>query len=132
MADVTWHGYPQHPGSHPTRPWWRIIPQHPNAWRRLDGEEVRGGPHDRPERVLHRVDAAFPLPPPPPTCGQVWAWPEARHERTLCGVDRSNNPPRAWWAGPPAPDGVAAWPPPRAVLVAGPCSPWAPMGDDDR
>jgi hypothetical protein len=141
MSD--WHGYPQHPDAHPERPWWRPISS--MRWRRTDGRISRAAcVCDE----LARLDTAHPMPPPEPRCGQVWV--------TLTGVESmvqmvySNGAgtrtidlpdhhffwppdperPDSCWGSAPETLTTADWPPPGAVLVAGPGAPWAPMGGD--
>jgi len=124
-----WHGYPQHPDAHPELPWWR---KEPIRFRsvRSDGKIVKwqalGSPSLRsPEQVesnAKKIDP--PPPPPPPRCGQVWADIDGKHDamvvRVIGGV--------AWMPGNVQ---HREWPPERAVLVAGPGAPWAPMGGSD-
>lgn len=152
-----WHGYPQHPDAHPERPWWRryVSPlDGSTGWTRYahDGtspvvldSEVE--PHedadgDEAEAVLLEAlaakDAAYPVPPPPPLCGQVWVcvadgevlsqdmvtnvieWHDGS-TRLILGARECRIP--ASMTG----HGVKPWPPPGAVLVAGLLAPWAPM-----
>jgi len=80
---------------------------------------------------LATYDAEHPLPPPEPRCGQVWVWVAASAWQglqmtvstvTAVGGVHFGTRRDAW---------DAPWPPPGAVLVAGPGAPWAPMGGAD-
>lgn len=139
-----WHQYPQHPDAHPEKPWWRKQYKRRGdgslehlAWRRTDGRmesalAVERGLID----ILDAIDREHPLPPPEPRCGQVWKvpgrpadmavteeWPWSG--KALAAILARNA------AGQPALAFDRTWPPPGAVLVAGPGAPWAPMGGDD-
>lgn len=134
-----WHGYPQHPDAHPERPWWRrvgvsLVRVDDLAVERQPSCTHTGAPAVAPwadsviielgdwtastgescadlDELLARVDAAHPLPPPPPLVAQVWFWPDTeRHE--MVAALHEPDPGR--------------WPPRGAVLVYGPLSPWAP------
>lgn len=92
------------------------------------------------EDFMARVDAEHPLPAPPPMPGQVWRWAEGDETmivrvapagadgvtdvwRVWTGLDVSNRVsalvcPRA--VGVEGGSRVEQWPPPGAVLVAGP------------
>jgi hypothetical protein len=87
--------------------------------------------------ALARIDREHPLPAPPPKVGQVWVTDSdgadafgagsARFfdvELAVVGVRR--NPVTGvsilWGDG----GNTSEWPPPGAVLVAGPGAPWAP------
>lgn len=123
---MNWHGYPQHPDAHPERPWWHREGLH---WRRIDGWGSDGG-------SIASMDAKMPLPPPEPRCLQVWLNVERGDQVVVACVDTGGI---AWSFSPNntnsvgLPSAVALrldpWPPPGAVLVAGPGSPWAPMGE---
>jgi hypothetical protein len=133
-----WHGYPQHPDAHPERPWWRPISS--MRWRRTDGRISRAVcwpdalDEDEAEVVhaqdvcdeLARLDTAHPLPPPEPRCGQVWVLPDVATHCTVIGVQDG----AGYYVDP---RGVhrMPWPPPGAVLVAGPGAPWALWEVDD-
>lgn len=158
MSD--WHGYPQHLDAHPERPWWRrLVPDDEESpWRRADGVELCpavawvGGDHydcgwqdgagwvakarelwpfrlsairSVEEEAIALVDAAHPLPPPEPRCGQVWVLPDLATHCTVIGVQDG-----AGYYVDPRGAHRMPWPPPGAVLVAGPGAPWAPMGGD--
>lgn len=90
-----------------------------------------------------RIDREHPLPAPPPMCGQVWVWLSG-FAATVQAVDptgmsaprgMSDGPGVVWPCTIPAPvqhgpylgawTPAALWPPPGAVLVAGPGAPWA-------
>ena len=132
-----WHGYPQHPDAHPERPWWRkmvtswerrIRTAHEKgpdpgslSWLRDDGAALPD------HESLEAYDTEHPLPAPEPRCGQVWV--SGSDERMVTALHHgmaylNGQPYASRFDGRPAP-----WPPPGAVLVAGPGSPWAPMGD---
>jgi len=143
---MKWHGYEQAARSLSGRPWWR---QHEvQGFRRSDGLELHRaiggwGLFDGPavatlliargtqlaefssegrsiSQILEQVDAEHPLPVPEPKCGQVWVWLEdgvdesgGRMEKgEEAMITRLHNLERTW-------------PPPGAVLVAGPGAPWA-------
>jgi hypothetical protein len=136
------------PEAHPERPWWcavhsTIMSGSLVRWRRSDGREtdyykvpVTWGTHDdpalffldTPRAELARIDAAHPLPAPPPMPAQVWAYPDGA-EVCLIGVDvPPEMPPDAWGRARFSPcmwheKGNDVWPPPGAILVAGP-TPW--------
>ena len=71
---------------HPDRPWWCL---HEMTYRRCDGITLRlaatmrlvSDPDERGlwgdaelfDDAMARIDAAHPLPVPPPMCGQVWS-----------------------------------------------------------
>jgi len=100
----------------------------------MASDETRGG--TPVEEVMKTYDAGNPLPPPPPLCGQVWCWPDVREgpHLTVGRVDRglgsfvrqslidTCEDVLVWW--------TPEWPPPGAVLVAGPGSPWADTRGD--
>jgi len=131
--------YPQHPNAHPERPWWRAG----SGWHRRDGARVwfedgrslvGPGPgwwsqaeeadfiqHADCDAALSYVDAAHPLPAPPPLCGQVWVLPNGEH-----GLVTSVVGGLVTLGATSYPEEL--WPPGGAVLVAGPGSPWAPAG----
>lgn len=157
------HGYPQHIDAHGTRPWWRRLTRNgrrdPYTWARPDGGRVTRQPgpgywasrhvlwhvdtgmHDGDvlatgitDEALAAYDAAYPLPAPPPLCGQVWVWSDNRQAlltevyRTAAGLRVDLGEYAAWPEGVPDEGHFhVAWPPPGAVLVAGPGAPWAPM-----
>jgi hypothetical protein len=147
MSD--WHGYSQHPDAYPERPWWRrwIGPPHArpgeSGWLRADGVFTIGD-----DGYLAARDTAHPLPPPEPRCGQVWVtpsgvesmvqmvWPNGAGTRTIDLPDHhffwpaDPERPNSCWGSAPETLTTADWPPPGAVLVAGPGAPWAPMGGD--
>lgn len=79
------------------------------------------------DALLRILDAACPLPAPPQLVGQVWHWPA--NGRT-CFVGGDDWPPRKdvfmVATGRGSAGDLPPWPPPGAVLVAGPLSPWAP------
>jgi len=134
MSD--WHGYPQHPDAWVRYPWWRWTK---DGLRRIDGLLAHAPLRDdmtddewqaRDVEAMDRAeahDAAHPMPPPPPMCGQVWVWPEGDAETIVSTRG-------GWWTSFPTRPGLfnpgsatsrESWPPSRAVLVAGPGSPWA-------
>jgi hypothetical protein len=95
------------------------------------------------EAAMARVDREHPLQCPPPRCGQVWVW-EQDGVPAECIVYGVVNGHALFLARPNGSDGIPAlnsclaealmcsccvleitqWPMPRAVLVAGPHSPW--------
>ncbi len=131
-----WHGYPLGEGSDRERPWWHRTEF---GWRRMDGAYtalpknwkelgtftavVRG--------LLARVDRDHPLPAPPPRVGQVWLALAGRGclEHSVHGMVTNVRDGGAmyWLSG--MDKGQEEWPPEGMVLVAGPLSPWAPMGE---
>jgi len=149
---MKWHGYPQHPDAHPSRPWWRHVTCEAAChWRRVDGH--RGSPFN-PERETASTDAELaaydrdhPLPHPEPLCGQVLLTPSGG-TATIIAV----SPDGAWLALSLFREGTGgtAWrreyvhPPcdPFATVtvhrnivedwprVYGPGSPWAPQGQE--
>ena len=132
---TTWHGYPQHPDAHPERPWWRLVERgfRREAWTRLDGLTHDCWGQDTSEH-LGRLDAAHPLPAPEPRCGQVWVVPERKPGRgpwamMVGGAWRLDGERHYRWAWMPVGAETSEWPPPGAVLVAGPGAPWAPIGE---
>jgi hypothetical protein len=127
-------------GHVPDRPWWS---RHDLTYRRCDGITILSrafmdithgderGLWDGKEPyadAMARIDAAHPLPAPPPMPGQVWAYPDGA-EVCLIGVDvPPEMPPDAWGRARFSPrmwheKGNDVWPPPGAILVAGP-TPW--------
>lgn len=143
---MEWHGYEQHPDANPERPWWRRVvteisgtggwERHPDRYFVADDPDLRVDSFEdliaetAPE--LECIDRERPLPCPAPRCGQVWA---REGMPAVMVVDES--PP--WFIGTmlmdtmlmlagdtrtPQDKGLCQWPPPGAVLVAGPGSPW--------
>ena len=112
-----WHGYEQHKDAHPERPWWREVTAMTQYWVRTDGLTTTSA------ASLEAYDRCKPLPPPPPKCGQVWVDLKYKTQSMCCGVGPDG---AAGWF-PDAGGGTRppTWPPPGAVLVAGPHSPWA-------
>lgn len=144
--------------AHPERPWWRVSivsgfpvrssfpAQYVMEYRRVDGRTVElGYQSENPEwrdlsefdAALAVIDAAHPLPVPPPMPGQVWAFPRpgygwGYHLVTVAaawidgawlvhlGGDR--RVAATYREGGARPD-ENVWPPPDAILVAGP-TPW--------
>ena len=145
MAD--WHGYPQRGWVDPERPWWNTGDV--REWRRNDGLVISRDRFDPPlshiisigsdepfEIAAARADAERPVPPPPPRCGQVWALPGKTAEMVVSEVPPHFPTAMMVSAVIAGVDGVEVplddtWPPPDAMLVAGPGAPWAPMGGDD-
>lgn len=138
-----WHGYPQHPDAHPERPWWRWC--HDDAcYERADGATYEPdeaslaralGTYDV-RAQLAAYDASHPLPAPPPLCGQVWV--RGGYQGQIADVMRMDDGHLtiSWGfevtcrTGGRRDHGEEPWPPPRAILVAGPGAPWAPMGGE--
>lgn len=99
----------------------------------------QGGEVDPCTEALAAIDTAHPLPAPPPMCGQTWCWPDGI-ETMLTRVEPVGPAGvtdvwRVWTVVPakgvlvsPREVGVSiddgsdieAWPPPGAILVAGP------------
>jgi hypothetical protein len=152
---MDWHGYPQHPDAHPERPWWRLHKSTPwvrsDDWtvaRRSDPESVlpgavsrswtpagEPGPSAPTEELLALIDRMHPLPVPEPRCLQVWVLPSTGYSFTITGVAPLGD--GLWHVvnGFDGRQGLVSigslpaeerWPPPSAVLVAGPGAPWAP------
>lgn len=143
-----WHGYPQAPGAHPERPWW-VRGTRSDGWairwglpgnRGWFAQDPKGRGHDLPgtfDEAMAAIEREHPLPCPEPRCGQVWVWPEGAvslmdgetrvtvetHIMVLA-VGRRDG----WWQWRHANhhSALTEWPPPGAVLVAGPGAPWAP------
>lgn len=125
-----WHGYEQRKGAHGSRPWWRIKEPRLGTkyWVRSDGLTA---PFEATDVTLAALGRSKPLPAPPPKLMQVWVLSPGR-VRMVLAVDFGARPDayNVGWSwkthmacyGPDA----EAWPPPGAVLVAGPHSPWAP------
>jgi hypothetical protein len=132
------------PGAVPERPWWR---QEGDDYRRADGARVKSVldgfrfiEWEPTLRLIEAHDTEHPMPVPPPMCGQVWVWTNG-WERMVVGVDRcavfgcgdeirNTGAPSEYSDIPMRAD---VWPPPGAVLVAGPTPwgrdvPWAPAG----
>lgn len=95
-------------------------------------------PFDRYGPVRDRAGETYSVfprhgPPPEPLVGQVWATP--RGDGRVDTVERGSGK-TVVYATLPLADGlscfheVSVWPPPDAVLVWGPGSPWAPEGWD--
>jgi len=133
-----YHGYPQHIDAHPERPWWRPYTtplDGRDGWTRHahDGTTpIVYDPDPMPETLdeytawlddaLADADRRMPVPPPPPLCGQVWV--EGSIAETVQAVRHG----RVYFSASSLDArGSREWPPPNAVLVAEPLSPWAPM-----
>jgi membrane-associated protease RseP (regulator of RpoE activity) len=134
----SWHGYDQVEDAHPERPWWQREPGHEpgEGWRRTDGEllsySLGAWKKFGTVTMLDERDRTDPLPPPDPRCGQVWVWLEtaglhASAQQVLAVRALTSSAPRVEFVGS-AIDIFQEkdWPPPGAVLVAGPGAPWAP------
>lgn len=129
---MTFHGYPQDPTAHPERPWWRgpIMRESDGVivWRRSDSADTG---HPCLRGALAAIDREDPLPPPEPLCGQVWV---LRSGRSVMVVDVVPQTVEGAWMVSLGSEALTArgagvtcpWPPPGAVLVAGPGAPWAP------
>ena len=157
------------PDCHPERPWWSLCvvdgepvqtsfpARYVMQWRRADGKTVRVGyqsanPDWRTTVFQHEagiaaVDAAHPLPAPPPLPGQVWATPRPGYgdgwgyhlvtvaapfvgDSWLVHLGGDGSVAQTYRMGEATPD-ASAWPPPGAILVAGPTLwgrdvPWSP------
>lgn len=141
MREVWWPegpetGYPQHPDAHPLLPWWRLLPS--GNWRReprdLDTDAYALVSSRYPDFLARMIafDREHPRPAPPPKVGQIW-----RHVRgkSLTAVDCPVRkilwlPAPSVWFGDNATEmpwselcQVGLW-----LLVAGPHSPWVPLG----
>lgn len=130
-----WNGYDQHPDAHEERPWWRLLRREvlmsgdvDEDWERSDGGLCGAvdcpNEHER-TAMLARYDAAHPLPAPEPRCGQVWVWSDASPWRGLEMTVVAVTGAGVFFGGRADP-WAGSWPPPSAVLVAGPGAPWAP------
>lgn len=134
---------------HPDRPWWTLCvvdgepvqtsfpPRYVMQWRRVDGKAVRVGYQSanpdwrttvfQHEAEIAAIDAAHPLPAPPPMAQQVWSWGPGNAETAIVHVHTGKG--RVLWAtgGETGPE---HWPPPYAILVYGPSCygvvPWGP------
>ena len=129
----------------PERPWWDAVEEswgsgpnglavaihRPARWLRCDGGRVlqREG-----LEALGAYDTEHPLPAPAPMTGQVWGWVDG--ERMVTSVHAGFvSGLVVVWGGNAAEWGdsmATRWPPPGAVLVAGPTPwgrdvPWAPV-----
>lgn len=142
------------------RPWWRIgiVPGNPvqtsfparyvMEYRRVDGKTVHLGYQSANAEwrdltahltEMARIDAAHPLPAPPPLPGQVWATPRPGYgdgwgyhlvtvaapfvgDSWLVHLGGDGSVAQTYRMGEATPD-ASAWPPPGAILVAGP-TPW--------
>lgn len=123
------------PGAVPERPWWRSVGL--CRWGRVDGKVVTvHGPGTILLDALDAADAEASLPVPPPMSGQVWAWPNGVQVAIIAVLGDMPVMPEFRGATGAVTLGWthdAAWPPPGAVLVAGPTPwgrdvPWAPPG----
>lgn len=144
-----WHGYPMHPDSVEGRPWWRHCVYSNDGAHLLvmrdfkEGSLMAEADHPDLPAAMVAYDTAHPLPPPPPRCGQVWLWPDSDRQHLVTdittrgsghtGITLGLEGPDCWLPHVPpelAPhSSQSPWPPPGAVLVAGPGAPWAPMGE---
>lgn len=136
-------------GVHPARPWWSMASHTPRrtdgivpvpGWLvemgRVDPRGLWDG-NEPYEAFMARVDAEHPLPAPMPLPMQVWRWAEGDETMIVRVVpDGRVGVPDTWrvWTGlnnasalvsPRAKEFVGGsrveqWPPPGAVLVAGP------------
>lgn len=143
-----WHGYPQAPGAHPERPWW-VRGSRSDGWilrwglpgnRGWFAQDPGGRGHDLLgtfDEVMATIDREHPMPLPEPRCGQVWVSVAESFDAMITSTFVNMMGTRTvfcedwhcfWPKGeePEAPSFPGAWPPPRAVLVAGPGAPWAP------
>jgi len=129
----------------------RAIRPHPLGWSvtgphdalypdggpcRYDFERCAYTGPSQPVDIIEMIDREHPLPPPEPRCGQVWKVPG-----TPAAMVASERYP--WFASwMPAYALVASglatgtviedtWPPPGAVLVAGPGAPWADTSEGE-
>ncbi len=95
------------------------------AWSYNDSTERTAGRRATEIADVDRIDCEHPLPAPLPACGQVWAWPSTGDEVMLVGRTATGWEPRLVIEGRTVVGGGdAPWPPPGAVLVAGPGAPW--------
>ncbi len=119
-----------HPNAVADRPWWRASARGSVA-ARCDG----WSPPVSTVEEMDAFDDGSPLPVPPAMPGQVWSDPtngevqvlsvSARDSALLVGLELAESPLRV--------NHHLDWPPPGAVLVAGPTPwgrdvPWAPLG----
>lgn len=148
---MNWHGYEQRDDAHPQWPWWRRGTLNEGyGWVRSDGrtQHLRGGEQltddekaelresvakdgDATSMLIQVHDREHPLPAPEPKCLQVWKIP-GNPAQVVIIEDAPWFPVTLMTKFTAfALTGEAllvehAWPPPEAVLVAGPGSPWAP------
>lgn len=81
--------------------------------------EARPDGFETADAAMAWYDTAHPLPAPPPMCDQTWAWPDGEQlvvSRVFPGGEAMMACGGPFFA-------ASEWPPPGAVLVAGP-SPW--------
>jgi hypothetical protein len=132
------------PEAVPERPWWRVSRrstyQIGDDGNRISGSDCRrpdGGEEFAPEAatatVLDAYDAKHPLPVPPPMAGQVWCDTTARNRAQVQFTIHAVIGDVAIVIVDDTGPSPIEWPPPAAVLVAGPTPwgrdvPWAPAG----
>ncbi len=120
--DNIWKRYRWLIPHHPERPWWTErgsvdgVPAE-QCWIRSDGHPTSSGMDG-----IIMADRDYPLHPPPPAVGQVWAIGAV--ERPIVRVEKI---PGGWNVAFVDLE-IPSWPPPGAALVAGTGSPWAPPG----
>ena len=131
-----------HPADDRGRPNERIVlgwafldPEAAKAGSAEAGRHLESGPWTTAEEAMAYVDTNHPLPAPDPMPGQVWVTAMAAH--SVC-YSLTTGDGRGYVAYDDKLTGLylvrsGTWPPPGAVLVAGPTPwgrdvPWAPMG----
>lgn len=135
MSDVNWtliaKRYSMAENAVPERPWWRFVghvqrgryssPDFGVRFVRTDG---RGATTTTEEPdVLADLDRRYPMPAPPPACGQVWVRDDEKLVTRISGDEV--------WFGEGCCANVSAWPP-VGVLVAGPGAPWMDTSGGSR
>lgn len=135
------------PGACPTRPWWwwpsNLLKPKVGLGSSWNGLRYRRSDLVRfdldiegmtTEECMAFLDATQPVPPPPPMSGQTWVIPGDLGELHIVGLSGLDGAPLVFHPlhfPPGCPGILQRWPPPGAVLVAGPTPwgrdvPWAP------
>jgi len=93
------------------------------------------------EEMMAAIDQWWPMPVPPPLCGQVWLRPavgDAHAITYVCAIGEAAWDVSGLWTEAlvgltplPYGEGGSVWPPHKAVLAAGPGSPWAPRDTNE-
>lgn len=135
--------YPQlWPNAHPERPWWawgvvapgltlngvQQLPVDVLAHREIRYAWIRRDRRILPEGAdIAAFDAANPMPCPPPTLGQMWAWSQPiPHQAMIVGLyEQLDGTPVVTFGNDEA-KSYDSWPPDGAILFGGPGAPWVP------